>query len=117
MVLKRGGIVVAGIPGAKVIRVPPGGTAKVIIDVGPMSVPYTVAYTGKTLIKSLVDRAEFIPLVDGDQLLGWAFAHLVKGWHHTIAVSINDGAPVVLESMSEANKDQDHSVNFAVIRS
>ena len=88
----------------------------VIVDVGPMTVPYTVTYACKTAIKSLVDRAQMLNLLAGDQVLGWAFAHMSKGWTHTIGVSINGGTPVILEAMSEANKDQDHSVNFAIIR-
>ena len=31
-------------PPTPVITVPPGGTLLVIVDVGPMSVPYTVSY-------------------------------------------------------------------------
>ncbi len=102
-------------PPMPVIKVPPGGTAVVIVDVGPMSIPYTVSYAGRTLIKSLVDRAEPLVLVEGGQVLAWSFSHADKGWHHTIGVSVNDGPPMVLESRSEAKKDQDHSVNFAVI--
>jgi hypothetical protein len=104
-------------PPTKVITVPPGGTLVVIVDVGPMSVPYTVSYAGRTLVKALVDRAAVVlPLLPGEQVLGWAFAHVVKGWHHTIGVSVNNGTPIVLESMSEANKDQDHNVNFAIVK-
>lgn len=99
-----------------VIDVPPGGSLTVIVDVGPMSVPYTVAYAGRTVIKSLVDRAEDIELQPGDRVLAWSFAHLVKGWHHTVGVSVNGEEPIVLESRSEADKDQDHSVNFALVR-
>jgi hypothetical protein len=104
-------------PPTKLITVPAGGTLAVIVDVGPMTIPYTVSYAGRTLIKSLVDRAAPVPLINGDQVLGWAFSHATKGWHHRIAVSVNSGTPTVLESMSEANKDQDHSVNFAIVRS
>jgi hypothetical protein len=103
-------------PPTKVITVPPGGTLVVIVDVGPMVVPYTVSYAGQTLVKSLVDRAAAVPLKPGDQVLGWAFAHAVKDWHHTIGVSINNGKPIVLEAKSEANKDQDHSVTFAIVK-
>jgi hypothetical protein len=103
-------------PPTKVITVPPGGTLVVIVDVGPMAVPYTVSYAGRTLVKSLVDRAAPVPVISGDQVLGWAFAHTAKGWHHAIGVSVNGGKPIVLEVMSEANKDQDHSVNFAIIK-
>jgi hypothetical protein len=110
-------IATAAAPDTQLITVPPGGTLVVIVDVGPMAVPYTVSYAGRTLIKSLVDRAAPVPLLPGDQVLGWAFAHAVKGWHHTIGVSVNNGKPVVLESMSEAKKDQDNSVNFAIVRS
>lgn len=102
---------------AQIIEVPPGGTAEVIVDVGPMTVPYTISYVGKTVIKSLVDRAEPLNLTPGDQILGWSFAHMARNWQHTVAVSVNGGAPITLESMSEANEDQDHSVNFAIVRS
>lgn len=108
---------VAGAPTFPVVVVPPGGTAVVIVDVGAMTVPYTVTYAGTVVIKSLVDRAQPLTLQPGDQVLGWAFAHLTKGWTHTIGVSVNGGVPIVLESRSEAKKDPDHSVNFAIIRS
>jgi hypothetical protein len=98
------------------VEVPADATVTVIVDVGQMSVPYTVAYAGKNVIKSLVDRAEDLDLVTGDNVLGWAFAHLVKGWHHTIGVSVNGETPIVLESKSEKNKDPDHSVNFVIVR-
>ncbi len=109
-------IATATTPPTKVITVPSGGTLVVVVDVGPMAVPYTVSYAGRTLVKSLVDRAALVPLVAGENVLGWAFAHAVKGWHHTIGVSVNGAKPVVLEAMSEANKDQDHSVNFAIVK-
>lgn len=100
-----------------IVNVPAGGTLKVIVDVGPMAIPYGVQYAGHTIIKSLVDRAEdVVPLQSGDRVLGWSFQHVVKEWHHTIAVSVNDGAPQILESKSEANKDPDHSVGFAIVR-
>jgi hypothetical protein len=102
-------------PKTQVIKVPAGGTLTVIVDVGPMTIPYSVSYVGRTVIKSLVDRAETLDLKTGAQILGWAFAHASKGWSHTIAVSVNGGAPKVLESRSEEDKDQDSSVGFAVI--
>ena len=101
----------------RIVQVPPGGTAEVIVDVGPMTVPYTISYLGKTVIKSLVDRAEPLTLAPGDRILGWAFAHMAKGWAHTVAISVNGGEPITLEAMSEANNDRDHSVNFAIVRS
>ena len=102
--------------GVLVIDVPPGGTLEVVVDVGDMVIPYTVAYGGTTVIKSLVDRAERVPLVSGSVMLGWAFAHAVKDWSHSIGYSIN-GAPVVmLEERSEKAKDTDHSVGFALVR-
>lgn len=88
----------------------------VIVDVGPMSVPYTASYRGRTLIKSLVDRAENVSLKQGEEVLGWSFTHTLKGWHHTIGVSVNKGTPIILEDKSEANKDQDTSVGFAIIK-
>ena len=100
----------------RVLTVPKGGTLVVIVDVGPMAVPYTVSYRGKTLLKSLVDRAEIVRVEPGDHVLAWSFAHTVKGWTHVIGASISEGDPVVLESKSEANKDQDSSVNFAIVR-
>ena len=108
---------VAAAPTFPVVQVPPGGSAVVIVDVGEMTVPYTVSYAGKVSVKSLVDRAQPLNLLPGDQVLAWAFAHMSKGWLHTIGVSVNGGTPIVLESMSEAKKDPDHSVNFAIIRS
>lgn len=99
-----------------VVDVPAGATVTVIVDVGQMSVPYTVAYAGKNVIKSLVDRAEDLDLEAGQRVLAWAFAHMVKGWHHTVGVSVNGETPIVLESKSEKNKDPDHSVNFVIVR-
>jgi hypothetical protein len=105
----------AGTAGPATIRVPDGSTFTVIVDVGPMTVPCTVALDGRTIFKSLVDRAEPVPLGSGRRILGWAFAHTVPGWHHTIAYAIDNRQPIVLESRSDAKKDQDHSVGFALI--
>jgi hypothetical protein len=103
-------------PPIPVITVPAGGTLAVIVDVGPMSIPYTVSYAGRTLIKALVDRAEPVPLIAGEQVLSWSFSHVNKNWHHAIGVSVNGGAPVVLESKSEADKDQDHSLGLVIVK-
>ena len=104
-------------PDIQLIEVPAGGTLTVGVDVGPMSIPYTVAYAGRTVIKSLVDRAEQVtPLHAGDRVLGWAFAHTEKGWHHTIAYSIDAGPVEILERKSEAKKNPDHSVGAAIVR-
>jgi hypothetical protein len=97
------------------ITVPPGGTLEVVVEVGPMVIPYTVAYAGRTVIKALVDRAEPVPLKSGSAVLAYAFAHAVKGWSHSIGVSVNGGAVQLLEKKSEANKDPDHSVGFALV--
>jgi hypothetical protein len=99
-----------------IVDVPAGATLTVGVDVGPMTIPYTVAYAGQTLLKSLVDRVAPVPLQAGDRVLGWAFAHTQKGWSHAIGVSINDGPVQVLERKSEANKDPDHSVGVAIVR-
>jgi hypothetical protein len=99
-----------------VIVVPPGGTLRVIVDVGPMGIPYTVAYAGHTVIKSLVDRSELVPLQAGDFLLAWAFAHDMKGWSHSIGYSVDSGAVQVLEAKSEAHKDPDTSLGFALVQ-
>jgi hypothetical protein len=99
------------------IVVPAGGTLTIVVDVGPMSIPYTVAYAGTNVIKSLVDRAEQVnPLLPGDHRLLWAFSHTEKGWHHAIGFSINGGPVQLLESKSEANKDPDHSLGAAIVR-
>jgi hypothetical protein len=99
------------------IEVPTDGSLRIIVEVGPMAIPYTVQYSGRTVIKSLVDRAEeVVPLEEGDRLLGWSFAHAVKGWHHDIGFSVNDGPVRLLESKSEATKDPDHSVGVAIVR-
>jgi hypothetical protein len=100
-----------------IIVVPAGTTLEVIVDVGPMVIPYTVAYDGRTVIKSLVDRAEPVTVRPGDSILAWAFAHAVKEWSHSIGYSLG-GAPIkILETRSEAKKDPDHSVGFALVRS
>jgi hypothetical protein len=100
----------------RVIDVPPGGTLDVIVDVGPMAVQYIVRYGITTVIKSLVDRAASVPVESGDRLLTWTFIHQVKGWKHTVGVSINKGTPIVLESKSEEKKDSDVSSASVVIR-
>jgi hypothetical protein len=97
------------------INVPPGGTLEVSVDVGPMTIPYTIAYDGHTVIKSLVDRREAVPLQPGDRILAWAFAHASKGWSHKVEFSVNGGPLQLLEQMSEAKKDADHSVGFALV--
>src|SRR5215831_1850882 len=90
--------------GIVVISIPAAGALTIIVDVGPMTIPYAVQYAGRTMIKSLVDRAEDVkPLEAGQRVLGWSFAHTEKGWHHTIGYSIDGGPPPVLESRSEAN--------------
>lgn len=99
-----------------VIVVPPGGTLEVIVDVGPMVIPYAVAYAQRTVIKSLVDRAEMIAVQKGDFVLAWSFEHAAKGWSHSIAFSVNGGAPQLLEKKSEAKKDSDVSVGFAIVK-
>jgi hypothetical protein len=99
-----------------IIVVPQGQTLEVVVEVGPMVVPYTVAYASRTIIKSLVNRAEVLTISTGDFVLGWAFAHTTKGWSHTIGYSLNGGPVKILESKSEAKKDPDHSVAFALIR-
>ena len=99
-----------------VIEVPAGTTLEVIVDVGPMVIPYTVAYNGRTIIKSLVDRAEPVGVKAGDFILAWAFAHSVKEWSHSIGYSLDGGPMQVLEQRSEANKDPDHSLGFALVR-
>jgi hypothetical protein len=98
-----------------IIDVRPGGTLVVVVDVGPMVIPYTVAYAGTTVIKSLVDRAERVPLREGDFILAWSFAHAVKEWTHRIGYAVDGGEVILLESRSEANKDPDHSVGFALV--
>jgi|SRR5436190_23768486 len=103
----------AGVP---VIEVPPGGTLEVVVDVGEMVIPYTVAYDGTTVIKSLVNRAERVPVKSGSNMLAWAFAHVVKGWRHSIGYSLNGAPIVVLEQRSEKAKDTDHSVGVALVR-
>ena len=111
-----GAAAVAAVTQVPVITVPPGGTLTIVVDVGPMAIQYTVGYAGKTLITSLVDRAEDVPLQAGDRILAWSFAHVVKGWSHAIGFSINGGPVQVLERKSEANKDPDHSVGVAVVK-
>ena len=100
-----------------IIVVPAGTTLEVIVDVGPMVIPYTVAYDGRTVIKSLVDRSEPVVVKPGDSVLAWAFAHAVKEWSHSIGYSLGGGQIKILEERSEAKKDPDHCVGFALVRS
>jgi hypothetical protein len=100
-----------------VIEVPAGGTLDVIADVSSMTVPYSVAYDGNTVIKSLVDCARPVPLKRGSFLLGWQFPHTGTGWEHTLSYSINGGPPKVLEKMSDAKKDPANSIGIALVRS
>ena len=97
------------------VRLPPGGTLDVLVDVGPMTIDYTVAYAGEHLFSSLVDSAHPVPLISGTRFLAWHFEHTQKNWTHAIGVSVNKGAVQILESRSEANKDSDSSIGFAVI--
>jgi hypothetical protein len=99
-----------------VIAIPQGSLLEVVVIVGPMVIPYTVAYDGRTVIKSLVDRAEPVTVKPGSFLLAWSFAHAVKEWSHSIGFSIDGGPVEILETKSEAKKDPDHSVGFALIR-
>jgi hypothetical protein len=100
----------------KTIPVPAGATATIDVDVNAMVVPYTIALDGDVVIKSTVDRRAVIgPLPQGTHTLGWGFAHGLKGWAHSLTVTV-DGTTTVLEKKSEANKDQDHSVGMAFLR-
>ena len=44
-------------------------------------------------------------------------AHAVKEWRHSIGYSLGGGQIKILEERSEAKKDPDHSVGFALVRS
>ena len=123
---KRAGPRVARVPvstaaaeaSVPVIEVPNGGTLQVIVDVGPMAVPYTIAYNGHTVIKAMVDQTERVPLEPGSHLLGWDFEHAVpEGWEHSLGYSINGGPTKVLEKKSAANEDPRHSNGIALVRS
>ena len=105
----------AAIPQLPVIKVAMADRLDVLVDVNDMTIPYTIAFDGSTLIKSLVDRQEAVPATSGSRLLGWSFAHTQKGWKHSVSYQINGGAVKVLESKSEADKDPDHSVGVAVV--
>jgi hypothetical protein len=100
----------------KILEIRQDSEVRVIVDVEEMAVPYTIAFDGHTVIKSLVDRSELIePLTPGIHRLGWAFSHMLKGWKHTISVKVEKKKAEVLESRSEAKKDSDHSVGIAFI--
>jgi hypothetical protein len=99
----------------KVIDVPSGASVEVDVDVNDMVIPYTIAYDGRVLIKSLVDQRERVePLTPGTHRLQWGFAHAVKEWMHKVSVLI-DGVETVLEKKSEAAKDADHSIGVAFL--
>ena len=88
---------------------------EVLAEITNAVIPYTVAYDGRVLIKSLVNRREPVePLTEGVHRLGWAFAHSQAGWSHTL-IAVIDGSSTVLEKKSEANKDRDHSVGVAFL--
>ena len=42
--------------------------------------------------------------------------HATPGWHHTIAYSVDDEDPVVLESKSAIENDEGQSVGFAFVQ-
>jgi hypothetical protein len=105
----------AAAPQIPVVKVSMSDALEVLVDVGPMTVPYTVAFDGSTLIKALVDRMAAVPPTQGSRLLAWAFAHTEKEWSHSIGYRINGGAVKVLESRSEKDKDNDHSVGVAIV--
>jgi hypothetical protein len=101
-----------------VIVVPAGSRLEILVDVGPMTVPYTVAYADRTILKSRIDQVvEVRPLESGRRTLAWVFMHMPKGsgWSHTVAYAIDGGRPVVLESMSEANNDPDTRIGIAFV--
>jgi hypothetical protein len=99
----------------RTIPVAPGSTVTIDVDVNAMVVPYTIALDGSVVIKSTVDRRAVVgPLSPGQHTLGWGFAHAIKGWAHTVSVTV-DGTTTLLEKRSEASKDQDHSVGMAFL--
>jgi hypothetical protein len=101
--------------GLKAIDIPPNATVMVDVDVNDMTVPYTIALDGDDVINSRVDRKkEISPLATGTHPLSWGFAHTVKGWRHKVTLIVNGNA-TVLEEMSEANKDVDHSIGVAFL--
>ena len=95
---------------SKAIQLSAASKLEIITEVGPMAVPYTVAYDGKTVIQSLVSRRESIPIAPGTHVLTWTFSHALKGWRHTISYSVDGGEPRVLDSKSEASQNPDHAV-------
>lgn len=100
-----------------VIVVPNGSRLEILVDVSEMTVPYSVSYADRTVVKSLVDEVRPVrPLETGRRTLAWVFMHVpAEGWSHTIAYSIDGGEPVVLESMSAANKDPDTRIGIAFV--
>jgi hypothetical protein len=101
-------------PNVPTIQIPLGASVVVDVDVNDMVVPYTVAIDGSVLMKALVDRREPASLPAGVHRMGWAFAHATKGWMHKLTITVS-GKATVLESRSEANKDNDHSVGVAFL--
>ncbi len=99
----------------KAIDIPPKATVTVDVDVNDMTVPYTIALDGDDVINSRVDRKKDIsPLEAGTHRLGWGFSHTEKGWKHKVTLVVN-GTSTVLEEMSEASKDVDHSIGIAFL--
>jgi hypothetical protein len=99
----------------KAVDIPPNATVTVDVDVNDMTVPYTIALDGDDVLNSRVDRKKDIsPLDAGTHALSWGFAHTAKGWKHKLTLIVN-GKATVLEEMSEAHKDVDHSIGVAFL--
>ena len=100
-----------------IITIPPGGTLTVVVDVGPMTIPYTVAYAGHNVIKSpWIAPKRSHRFCPATTCWPGRSPHTEKGWHHAIGFSVNGGPVQLLERKSEANKDSDHSLGAAIVR-
>ena len=89
-----------------------GGTLEVVVDVGEMVIPYTVAYDGTIVIESLVNRAERVPVKSGMNSARLGVRTRRQGLEALIRRLAERRSDVVLER-SEKAKDTDYSVGVA----
>lgn len=85
------------------------------VDVGPMTIPYSVAFDGKIVMFGFTDTKETVTLRAGVHTLSWTFQHTAKGWKHKLGAKVGKKASVTLDEKSEAKKDNPASVGLAFV--
>ena len=102
-------------PDFQVLEANGGNKIKLDVDVGPMSLPYSVAFDGNVIMSGFTDRSESETLSVGVHSITWTFQHTEKEWTHRVRVRIGNKAFVVLEERSEAKKDNPASFGTAFV--